>query len=91
VHALTAAGVIAARLSLDIAPVDDVAEQFTLVGLRDRLAEMCAEPVVNEADIVERVALARQAAQQQEARPCSSSRPRPWKKRPRVGSGKVSG
>jgi hypothetical protein len=65
VHALAAAGVIAACLGLDIADIDDVAEQFALVRLRHRSAEMHAEPVINQTDIVERIALARQPAQQQ--------------------------
>jgi hypothetical protein len=59
VHALAATSVIAARLRLDIAHVDDVAEQLALIGLRDRPAQMRAEPIINKADIIERVALAR--------------------------------
>src|SRR6202012_4564609 len=63
VHALAAAGVIAARLRLDIADIDDVAQQFALVRLRHRPAEMSTEPVIDPPDIVDRIALARQPAQ----------------------------
>src|SRR5207237_696087 len=66
-HALRAAGMIAARLALDVADIDDMAEQFALIGLRAEPADMRAEPGIDARQIVERVALARQAAQQQKA------------------------
>src|SRR5437763_14026348 len=67
VHALGAAGVIAARLGLDVADIDDMAEQFALIGLRAQPADMRGDPGIDARQIGERVALARQAAQQQKA------------------------
>src|SRR5438067_5166607 len=67
VHALRTAGVIAARLGLDVADIDNMAEQFALIGLRAQPADIRAEPDIDARQIVERVALARQVAQQQKA------------------------
>ena len=66
-EALRAAGVVAARAGLDVAHVDNVAEQLALPGLRQRRADMRAETEVDARHVVGGVALARDAAQQQEA------------------------
>jgi hypothetical protein len=67
VHALCAALVIAARLRLDIAEINHMAEQLALVGLRREMPDIAAEPDINPRQIVERPALARQPAEQQKA------------------------
>src|SRR5256885_1522530 len=61
------AGMVAARLVLDVADVDDMAEQLALIGLRQGPSDIGAETEIDAGDVVERIALARQAAQQQEA------------------------
>ena len=66
-EALGAAGVVAARAWLDVAHVDDVAEQLALPGLRQRHADMGAETDIDARQVVGGIALSRDAAQQQEA------------------------
>src|ERR1700761_2989570 len=66
-EALGPSGMIATRTRLDVADVDDMAEQFALPGLWQRRADISAQPEIDPRHVIGGIAFARDAAQQHEA------------------------